>query len=193
MTAIAWAIITIATGASLLYLLNRPNLSVGQKLVVLLVFIAAGVPVGGLLFLAFAIAGLMLFWDTGASDSLAFLFLTSPIAVLLGLLLVLMASIADALQARKVAAATPDTEPRQAEIGSKSGSLTGAELRGWVMAVAGFLLVVGVPLLGYILHSNAGVSSIRIPLALIGPTAVLLGVLVVTVLIHVYNRRMRGE
>ena len=193
MTVIAGVIIAIATGASLLFLLKRPNLSGDQKLVALLIFMVAGVAVGGLLFLVLAFAGIMLFWETEASDSLAFLFVTAPMAVLLGLLLVLIASVADAHEARKAAAATPGTEVGHAEAGTKSNSLTGAELRGWVMAVAGFLLVVGVPLLGYILHSNFGLSSIRTPLALIGPTVVLLGVLVVTVCIHRYNRPMGGR
>ena len=193
MTVIAWVIITIATGASLLFLLKRPNLSGGQKLVALLVFMAAGVPIGGFLFLVLAFAAIMVFWEAVAADSLAFLFITAPMAVLLGLLLVLIASVADEREARKAAAAAPEMEVRHAEAGTKSSSLTGAGLRGWVMAVAGFLLVVGVPLLGYILHSNFGLSSKRIPLALLGPTVVLLGVLVVTVCIHLYNRPMRGR
>ena len=196
MTAIAWAIIIIiiiATGASLLFLLKRPNLSGDQKLVALLIFMVAGVPVGGLLFLVLAFAAMMVFWEAVAADSLAFLFITAPLAVLLGLLLVLIASVADEREARKAAAATPEMEVRHAEADTKSSSLTGAELRGWVMAVAGFLLVVGVPLLGYILHSNFGLSSIRTPVALIAPTLVLLGVLVVTVCIHLYNRPMPGR
>ena len=116
MTAVAW--IAIAGGASLLFLLNRPNLSGVQKLIVLLIFVAAGVPVGGLLFLVFAIAGLWLFWDTGASDSLAFLFVTAPTAVMLGLLLVLIACIADARAARKLASVSPTIETRRTEIGT---------------------------------------------------------------------------
>ena len=160
MTAIAWAIIIIiATGASLLFLLKRPNLSGDQKLVALLIFMVVGVPVGGLLFLVLAVAAIMVFWEAVAADSLAFLFITAPLAVLLGLLLVLIASVADEREARKAAAATPEMEVRHAEADTKSSSLTGAELRGWVMAVAGFLLVVGVPLLGYILHSNFGLDS----------------------------------
>lgn len=228
MTMIAWVIIAIASGASLLFLLNRPNLGVWQKLIVLLIFVVAGVPIGGLLFLVFAVAGLWLFWDTGASDSLAFLFVTAPVAVMLGLLLVLVAGIGDAREARKSSLAlsetetqlteistlgtetlrpesvtsdtetryiqvgTPETSPNP-QVGTKTNGLTGAELRGWIMAVTGFLLIVGVPLLGYSLRSNIGLSSERILLALVGPILALLGILAVTICIHLYVRTMRGR
>lgn len=228
MTIVAWIIIAIAGGASLLFLLNRPNLSVWQKLTVLLIFVAAGIPVGGLLFLVFAVAGLWLFWDTGASDALAFLFVTAPVAIMLGLLLVLMASIADTRKARRAAAVLPETQPQRTAIGipemetwqpeevtpeaesrpiqvgtlernphqrvgTNSGALTGAELRGWIIAVAGFLLVVGVPLFGFTLRSNIAWSSQRVLLALVGPILVLVGVLLVTICIHLYMRSTRGR
>ena len=216
MTMVAWVIIAIASGASLLFLLNRHNLSGVQKLIVLSIFVVAGVPVGGLLFLVIAVAGLWLFWDTGASDSLAFLFVTAPVAVMLGLLLVLIAGIADARQARKSAAVLPEIESQRAgvgalitdtrslqvsalersphpQVGANSNGLTGAELRGWIMAVAGFLLVVGVPLFGFILRSNFGLSPARIVLALVSPILVLLGVLVVTICIHLYMRAPRSR
>ena len=228
MTMVAWVIIAIASGASLLFLLNRPNLSGVQKLIVLSIFVVAGVPVGGLLFLVFAVAGLWLFWDTGASDSLAFLFVTAPVAVILGLLLVLIAGIADARQARKSAAVLPEIESQRAgvgtlitdtlhpetvtpetetwslqvstlerspqpQVGANSNGLTGAELRGWIMAVAGFLLVVGVPLFGFILRSNFGLPPARIVLALVSPILVLLGVLAVTICIHLYMRAPRSR
>ncbi|MDE2788268.1 MAG: hypothetical protein OXL37_16635 [Chloroflexota bacterium] len=228
MSLVAWVIVAIACGASLLFLLNRPNLSSGQKLIVLLIFVIAGVPVGGLLFLVFAVAALWLFWDTGASDSLAFLFVTAPVAVMLGLLLLLIAGIADARETRKPAAVLLEIETQSADtgtlrtktaqpegvapeaetrtlqvgalersphpqVGTNSNGLTGAELRGWIMAVTGFLLVVGVPLFGFILRSNIGLSSERVLLALVGPILVLLGILAVTICIHLYTRTMRGR
>ena len=61
------------------------------------------------------------------------------------------------------------------------------------MAVTGFLLVVGVPLFGFILRSNIGLSSERMLLALVGPILVLLGILAATICIHLYVRSMRGR
>ena len=108
-------IIAVTTGASLLYVLKRPHLDGRQKLIVLALAVLAGVPVGFALFVLLSMVGIMLFWDTGIENDAVFLYFSAPMAVLLNLMLVLIASMVNAGAARKSETVLHDTSVTAAQ------------------------------------------------------------------------------
>ena len=65
-------VIGATTIASFVYVLKRPQLTGSQKVGVLLAPMASEIPVGFLIFVPLTAVGLILFWDQGTSDQLAF-------------------------------------------------------------------------------------------------------------------------
>ena len=65
-------VIGATTIASFVYVLKRPQLTGSQEVGVLLAPMASEIPVGCLIFVPLTAVGLILFWDQGTSDQLAF-------------------------------------------------------------------------------------------------------------------------
>lgn len=85
-------VIGATTIASFVCVLKRPQLTGSQKVGVLLTAMASGIPVGFLVFVPVSALDLILFWDRGVSDHLAFLYVAAPMACLLNLLPVFLGS-----------------------------------------------------------------------------------------------------
>ena len=102
---IIYLIIIIPASGSLLYLLTRSNLDGGQKFVTLVIALVAAVLVGGLFCLAFMVAGLFLFWDTGISNDVAAIWVSLPASAAGNLTFLMLAAVADNWEARQMAEA----------------------------------------------------------------------------------------
>ena len=191
-------IIAVTTGASLLYVLKRPHLDGRQKLMVLALAMSAGVPVGFVLFVLLSMVGIMLFWETGIGSDVVFLYLSAPLAVLLNLMLVLIASLVNAGAAPKsemvmrdpsVTAgqgipAAMDQETTATATSPTAGLVapdTGRLLLIGTIAVAAFFLLIVVAIVGGFYWWDA---DLRTLLVMSVALFVLLMVMVVATIVH---------
>ena len=194
-------IIAVTTGASLLYVLKRPHLGGRQKLIVLALAMLAGVPVGSVIFGLLSMVGIMLFWDTGIGSDVVFLYISAPMAVLLNLMLVLIASMVNAGAAPKTETVMPDTsvtarqgtpaameqETTAAGTPQTAGPVvpdTGRLLLTGTIAVAEFFLLIVVGIVGGFFWWDI---DLRTLLAMSVALFVLLMVMVVATIVHRYR------
>ena len=92
----------IPTCGSLLYLLTRSNLGGQQKFVTLMIALSIAVPVGGAVFLVFAFAGIILFWESEISEILfAVVWIFVPVSVAGNSAFTLTTAVVDNREARK--------------------------------------------------------------------------------------------
>ena len=194
-------IIAVTTCASLLYVLKRPHLDVGQKLIVLVIAMLVSVPVGFMLFVLLAFVGIILFWGTGILDDVVLLYFSAPMAVLLNLMLVLIGSIANTCAAHRLEAAMRDTSAtaRQgtpATVNQETTATGTSETAGLVtpdtgrllltgtIAVAVFFLIIVVAIVGSFFWWESGLRAL---LAMSVALVVLLMVMVVATIVHRYK------
>ena len=194
-------IIAVTTCASLLYVLKRPHLGGRQKLIVLALAVLAGVPVGFVLSVLLSLAGIMLFWDTGIGGDVVFLYFSAPMAVLLNLMLVLIASMINAGAAPKSETVMHDTsvtagqgtpgamdqEPTAVSTSQTAGLVApdaGRLLLIGTIAVAVFFLLVVVGIVGGFFWWD---TDLRTLLAMSVALFVLLLVMVVATIVHRYQ------
>ena len=98
---VAWTMVVAILAVALLFLLKRPHLNGEQKLIALLVSLAASVPVAGLLMAPLYFLGWKLWWEHGISDATTEVVLLGPPAVVVGIATIIAGSIADRREFRK--------------------------------------------------------------------------------------------
>ncbi len=191
-------IIVVTTGASLLYVLKRPHLDGRQKLIVLALAVLAGVPVGFVLVVLLSMVGIMLFWDTGIENDAVFLYLSAPMAVLLNLMLVLIASMTNAGAARKSETVLRDTSVTAGQgvpvaVNQEITAAGTSETAGGVTPDTGRLLLIGtIAVAVFFLLTVVGIvggffwwdTDLRALLAMSVALFVLLMVMVVATIVH---------
>ena len=191
-------VIAATTCASLLYVLKRPHLDGRQKLMVLALAVLAGVPVGFVLFVLLSMVGIMLFWDTGIENDAVFLYLSAPMAVLLNLMLVLIASMTNAGAARKSETVLHDTSVTAgqgipAEVNQETTAAEPSQTAQAVTPDTGRLLLIGtISVAVFFLLTVVGIvggffwwdTDLRAMLAMSVGLFVLLMVMVVATIVH---------
>ena len=100
---IAWTIVVVILAGSLLYLMTRPHLRGDQKLVALVVSVSIALPIGGLLLVAILVVVLGALWETGITDAEALVILFGPLAVVVGIAIIVGGNVADRRESRTVA------------------------------------------------------------------------------------------
>ena len=194
-------IIAVTTGASLLYVLKRPHLDGRQKLTVLALAVLAAFPVGCVLFFFLSLAGIMLFWETGIGGDVAFLYFSAPMAVLLNLMLVLIASMINAGAAPKSETVVRDTsmtagEGIPAAMDQEPTAVSTTQTAGPVAPDVGRLLLIGtnavavfflLVVVGFVGGFFWWDTDLRTLLAMSVALFVLLMVMVVATIVHRYQ------
>lgn len=142
--------------------------------------------------------GIMLFWDTGIENDAVFLYLSAPMAVLLNLMLVLIASMTNAGAARKSETVLRDTSVTAGQgvpvaVNQETTAAGTSETAGAVTPDTGRLLLVGtIAVAVFFLLTVVGIvggffwwdADLRTLLAMSVALFVLLMVLVVATIVH---------